>query len=375
MQNLLLTGGTGVLGSRLLLQMLKEYKDTHFYVLVRGREDISASERLIQSLAVYDPQKEFLKEGFKQRVHIVEGSLVHERFSLSDTLYKDLANKIDRVFHLAASTSLMAPYEKIKKTNVDGTQKIIDFCLSEKNKPLSYVSSFSVLGDKIFEAGFRFTEKDFDVGQGFDGSGYQQSKFLAEGLVRGTQADLRWKIFRPGQIYGDSQSGLYPFQLNTAGGFFYDFFSTVIKTQVAPMTDWLFDMSPVDYVAGGILKISKEIDNDRGTYHLNNSNSLSLKEIFKLFVQLGHPLNFVDLKKYIELVRQGLIKANGQVFESLSLKTISKYLKFSPKAAFNMFAHSAVTECNYTEEILKNLGLESPAIDKRLMALYLNKSS
>jgi len=46
---------------------------------------------------------------------------------------------------------------------------------------------------------------DFDLGQHLP-SPYHETKFAAEALVRGSR-ELRWRVYRPGVVVGDSTTG------------------------------------------------------------------------------------------------------------------------------------------------------------------------
>src|SRR5690606_29715612 len=128
------------------------------------------------------------------------------------------------------------------------------FCLATKNKYLCHISTHTIMGDKTFEKGVVFKETDYDIGQGFEHMTYQQTKFIAEGLVRDAARDgLVWNIFRPGQIFGESTTGNYPQGHSSVDGLFYDIFKTVAETGVAFYSTTHFDVVPVDYVSRGII--------------------------------------------------------------------------------------------------------------------------
>src|SRR4051794_15291255 len=84
-QEILLTGGTGVLGSRLLLELL-ETTNCRIHCLVRAENTEQARQRLLGLFRTYDPEQKYAEQ-FDSRVIPVPGEVTQDRFGLSEADY------------------------------------------------------------------------------------------------------------------------------------------------------------------------------------------------------------------------------------------------------------------------------------------------
>ncbi|MFM9156799.1 MAG: SDR family oxidoreductase, partial [Dolichospermum sp.] len=150
-QSILLTGGTGVVGGRLLAEILTK-TNANIFCLLRGKDENQSKQRLANLVNVYDPDNK-LAEAFSNRVIPILGDLSKKMFGLERGKYEQLLGQIERVFHVAANVSMIASYQQLAEVNVQGTLEVIDFCLAAK-VPLIHTSSYSVMGSKAFQSGF-----------------------------------------------------------------------------------------------------------------------------------------------------------------------------------------------------------------------------
>src|SRR6202007_1114016 len=107
-----------------------------------------------------------------------------------------------------------------------------------------------------------FTEEDFDVAQDLP-TPYHQTKFEAELLVR-TAAGLRYRIYRPAVVVGDSRTG----EMDKIDGPYY-FFGVLSKLAVLPRFTPIMlpdtgrtNLVPVDYVADALVALMHTPDLD-----------------------------------------------------------------------------------------------------------------
>ena len=200
-KNIVLTGPTGVLGGR-LLEILAT-TDANVYCVVRAENKDAARARIEDVLYCYDEGRKLSTEAW--RIIPVLGDISQPMLGLDASAYRDLAHLADLVLHCAANVSLVASYNKIAPVNVGGTANLIELCLAGK-APLVFTSSFSMVGDKLYQPDFVLHESDLDVGQGFVNMDYERSKFTAERMVHEAgERGLDWVIVRPGNIWGDSR--------------------------------------------------------------------------------------------------------------------------------------------------------------------------
>jgi L-aminoadipate-semialdehyde dehydrogenase len=177
---------------------------------VRSVDSAAALHRVIQSCQAYgvwDPS-------WTSRITCVTGNLGDRHLGLSEPAWDRLAREVDIVIHNGAMVHWVYPYSNLKPANVQGTLDILALCATGKPKHLSFVSSTSVLDTPHFvkqsQGGNGVSEDDDLSGSATGlGTGYGQSKWVAEYLVRAAGArGLRGTIVQPGYVTGDKTSGV-----------------------------------------------------------------------------------------------------------------------------------------------------------------------
>jgi thioester reductase-like protein len=365
-QRIFLTGATGVLGAHLLKQLLIE-SDSDIYCLVRATDTKLGTERLHSFLKAYDPDG-LLDDAFKSRVHAVCGDVVLPKLGLKDQDYEALADSTDVTIHSAAFTNLFSNRRRIEPINVGGTKTIIEFCLKTHQKYLCYISTHTIVGSRTFDPSCIFKEKDFDVGQNFDHMSYQYTKFVAEKLVRdASESGLRWNIMRPGQIFGESQTGHYPQGQTNVSGLFYDIFKTVIETGCAFKSQSHFDIVPVDYVSRSILYLALIRPEIYETYHLTNPDVKCYTDVISLLMEIGYPIEFISQDEYRRRINERAFIVNGEEYKSSTLSAFKWWFK---RDGFD-FTDSGFTDCTYTKSILEEVGISCSPINRQLLSTYI----
>lgn len=181
---ILVTGGTGLVGSHLIYQLTLEnnvIRATH-----RADSDIERVKLLFKFYS-----KDF-NELFK-KIEWIEADL--NNLSQLQDAFKD----ISFVYHCAAYISFdPSRYETLRRVNIRGTANIVNLCINNKIKKLCHVSSVATLGYNI---------KEIDENNYWDGnkhkSAYAISKYGAEMEVwRGVQEGVKSVIINPGVIIG-----------------------------------------------------------------------------------------------------------------------------------------------------------------------------
>src|SRR4051812_15089996 len=106
------TGATGVLGARVLKEILL-HKPVRVFALVRAKNADEGRERLLKLLQVYDP-KLTLQARFNEWVTPVLGDVTLPRMGLSDSDYRALADCTSHTFHIAANTNLFSNMRRME---------------------------------------------------------------------------------------------------------------------------------------------------------------------------------------------------------------------------------------------------------------------
>lgn len=183
---ILVTGGTGLIGSHLLYELTKNGEK------IRALKRVSSNSGIVKKVFSYynnDPDQALsLIEWFD--CDITDPVYVHEAL-----------DGIHRVYHTAGFVSFdSADKSEILSINVGGTTHLVNSCIDKKIEKLCFVSSSSAIGVAI--PGEILNEKIFWTGQGKE-SIYAQSKYQAEMEVwRGINEGLNAVIVNPTVIIG-----------------------------------------------------------------------------------------------------------------------------------------------------------------------------
>ncbi|WP_231426490.1 NAD-dependent epimerase/dehydratase family protein [Pedobacter sp. Leaf250] len=200
---ILVTGGTGFLGS----ELIKQLTDKGLSIRALKRENSK-----IPSIILGNPLIEWVVADINE---------------LADL--EDAFEDVTKVYHCAAFVSLNSKHKKqLFHVNIDGTSNIVNLC-AENNCRLLHVSSIAALG--IAKKGHKISEKDFWE---YDSKAhaYGLSKYEGEMEVwRGINEGLNAIIVNPSVIIGKSAgfegSGAifklvkngFPFYTDGASGF------------------------------------------------------------------------------------------------------------------------------------------------------------
>ncbi|MDT5310072.1 MAG: hypothetical protein QOE48_5778 [Mycobacterium sp.] len=254
------TGGTGFIGRRVVSRLLNARPDAEVWVLVR-RPSLGRFEKLAGQ--------------WGERAKPLVGELTEPRLGLTDEAIAELGD-VDHVVHCAAIYDVTAAEPEQRAANVDGTRAVIELAC-RLDATLHHVSSIAVAGDFHGE----YTEDDFDIGQQLP-TPYHQTKFEAELLVRSTPG-LRYRIYRPAVVVGDSRTG----EMDKVDGPYY-FFGVLAKLAKLPRLTPIMlpdtgrtNIVPVDYVADAIVALLHNDGRDGRTFHLTAPKTIGLRGIYR----------------------------------------------------------------------------------------------
>lgn len=180
------TGGTGLVGSHLLLE------------LARGGKKVRALKRASSDIGYVDAVFRHYAENATEianNIEWVEGDILDPSFLLT------ALEGVKYVYHCAAVVSFQpSDREKIHRINTDGTANIVNASLQCKVKKLCYVSSIAALGRSEHK---EFVDETVGWKVSKDNSCYSISKFNAEREVwRGTAEGLDAVIVNPSIVIG-----------------------------------------------------------------------------------------------------------------------------------------------------------------------------
>lgn len=192
---IVLTGATGLLGRYLLRDFLM--RGHRVAVVARGNEKQSAQERIEQIMQMWENE-----EGKPlPRPVCMTGDITQPLCDLSEDDQAWLREHGHCMLHCAASLTFHAYKGEPQRTNVEGTNNVLELCQKTNLTEMHYISTAYVCGrrDELV------MEDDLDKGQEFRND-YEESKFVAEQAVRDAGFDSL-TVYRPVVITGDSKTG------------------------------------------------------------------------------------------------------------------------------------------------------------------------
>jgi thioester reductase-like protein len=275
------TGATGFIGRRLLEGLLTK-RQGDVYVLVRENSRARLDdlvERLTSTTGA----------AAAARVKPVIGDLRRPLLGIESDQVAELSGKIDHFFHLAAVYDMTAPAQRNTAVNVGGTTHAVELARALDAKCLHHVSSIAVAGTYkgIFD------ETMFDEGQRLP-SPYHRTKFESERIVR-DQPYVPWRVYRPGIVVGDSQTG----EMDKIDGPYY--FFKAIQRMRGIVPEWVplvgldlgfTNVVPVDWVAGALEHIAHEPDLDGQAFHLTDPRPQKVDELINELATAAHAPRF-----------------------------------------------------------------------------------
>jgi thioester reductase-like protein len=331
----MLTGFPGFIGTRLVKKLaLSRSEIDKFYLLVQSKYRALA-EKKVKEIEQEVPNS-------SGKFELVEGDITLPGLGIKGD--ERLKEEVNEFFHLAAVYDLAVSFELGFKVNVNGTENVINFLLGCKNlEKFHYVSTAYVSGWLTSV----FSEDDFDQAQEFKNY-YEETKFLAEKVVRFNRHLIPTAIYRPGIVVGDSKTG----ETAKFDGPYYVVLLMLKLPNGSPFPkvgsgEAEVNIVPVDYVVDSICYISSRDDISWKVYHLTDPRPHKVFELVKIFEErLGKKFN------YFQISPQKLKKL-------MSPKIIQKIVGM-PVQLIDYFDHQVHYESQKTQSVLAEGGISCP---------------
>ena len=249
-QNVLLTGATGFLGSRILYKLCLQNNIQRIILHVRGKNTEYALQRVVKSAK----SAGWWCEEFWGKLEAWTGDLAKPNLGLDSEQWRRLcgyglpAERITAVIHNGAAVNWNASLPSLQAINVDSTADL-----------LRAASHSAALTDFVYVSGgqrLRISEDDdMEIAEEVaQSNGYAQSKFLSELIVKRYAQEIaspqqRFSIIKPGYIIGTPEEGVA-----NVDDFIWRLTSSCVDIKGYNAMDansWLF-ISDVDRVAAAI---------------------------------------------------------------------------------------------------------------------------
>lgn len=306
----MITGGTGFVGSAVILELLRQ-TDVEIIAIVRPGSQ-TAEERLQETLEKasqaynYEPA---ILQAIRKRCRAIPGDL-HE---VSCGITRELP-RIKQFWHCAASLRYENRYrEEIYQTNVEGTRHALDLARQlGTSDSFNYISTAYVAGTRTGLIPERLMNGNLANNY------YEASKVEAESIVSAT-TDFPTRILRPSVVIGHSHtfavvnsfSGMYGFmrkllQFKRAMSRVQDGLLSREALRMRVDADARLNLIPVDHVARQAVRLAFSRSEKR-FFHLTNSTPPTMKHFLSLL--------FVDLE-----MQQPILAENRENFSWIDRK-------------------------------------------------------
>ncbi|MCX7848373.1 MAG: SDR family oxidoreductase [bacterium] len=385
-KTILLTGGTGLLGSHLGYEFL--LRGDHVIYLARSQRYRPAVERVTGVLKRLNAR---ILEECPGSFEVWEGDVTQMHLGQTAEQLAAWRGKIDEVWHAAAVLHFRDTYEELTEAiNINGTVKVLNAAHALGVRRFHHISTAYVSGTAPGVVLEEHHAHDYDFR-----NPYERTKYDAEQEVRRKSAEygLATTIYRPAVIVGDSRTGR---SLNFTG--FYNiakiFFlikrvlqrrikenpelyrkvgiyatgdRVVFPLKFPCAPDSTINLVPIDYVVRTMLELAAKPESVGQTFHITNP----------------HPPRIVDL------LREGcrMIKLDGIEFVNCSFNNalhlireeIDGYARLGLNISFCMeireYIHylfgEPLFDISNVRRVLRSRFEEPPAITPGLLRLLL----
>ena len=313
---ILITGGTGLVGSHLLLELVK-------------------SGNKVRAIHRKDSDLQAVKKVFSYYVPLDEIDFLFGRIEWKEANLNDIPALIEAftgittVYHCAALISFDTSDEKtLRKINIEGTANIVNLCVVFKIEKLCYISSIATmdlsLGEKFVTENFTWNQENYH-------NEYAISKHGAEIEVwRGTQEGVPAIILNPGVILGpgfwDTGSGQLFKKIDKGLNYFFSKTTGFVGVQ--------------DVVKAAITAMGSNIQNEQ---YIMVAENLSFKEVLGLVAEsIQKPSPKKPLKPWMVFI--------GWIYQSFANFLFGTKKLINPEDYKSLFKHSFYSSAKLKSE-------------------------
>lgn len=325
--NVILTGGTGTLGSQVIYELLKQENIKTIFLPVREKNGKSASSR-IQKILESDAAPEFISENVETILKKVKVLEMDDFFNPSTFLSKGEPNYF---IHSAGCVNLStdaSQRELIFDGNVNLTQKIF-------NTFSSYIVKFTYISTafSIGNIGGLIDNDYHGEKQPLYRNFYEESKHAAEKflLQKGKEEKVEIQILRPsvlgGNIFQKSTYFISSYMVYyLLGKFFYKAYTGGNSIRLAANFKTGLNIIPVDYVAKVIANVYTQDVEQLNIVHSESTNIVS--GMSRIIKAVGFN-DFTFLNSTGDLLLEGKNRLEDIYYRSIGLH-LDQYLTSKP---------------------------------------------
>ena len=366
MSTILLTGGTGFIGSHIAVELLR--RGYRVILLARPSKQQSVgdrAERLFRWLGL-DP-------GQATQLKVIEAYLDRPDFGLERSLYDSIAAQTDEIIHCASNTSFSERKRKeVETDNIVNLRHLLDFAGTSRCSAFHHMSTAYAAGKK------QGLCREDHVDTGTFTNVYEETKYLGEQMISEVcrNQGIRLTIYRPSIVYGDSKTGrtlrfnalYYPIRTVL---FFKNLFEKDIQEKGGKRAKQMgvkmnghgsvylpirieaeekggINIIPVDYLVAAFLEIM-DTYREGGLFHIVNHRLITIRELVE------YTKRFFNVEG-IEVVLPGTLDASPR--NSLEILFDNYVEAYRP-----YMMDTRIFENGKTREVLAQKNIKCPDFD------------
>ncbi|WP_224244035.1 myxochelin non-ribosomal peptide synthetase MxcG [Hyalangium gracile] len=349
-RQVLLTGATGFVGAHLLDQLLCQ-TGARVVCLVRASDEAQALNRIREALTA----QQLSTANLAERVLALPADLAQPWLGLGSSRFHALAAECDAVYHNAAVVSVVREYGSLQAVNVRGTRELLRLAAAVRTKPLHYVSTLAVAPPANLSSE---VPESFVAPHPGLRDGYQQSKWVAERLVRqAAERGLPVAVYRLGRVVGVPGRGT----INTQD-LIWRILLAGIPAGALPELDVGEVWTPVDFVARALVRLSLE-PQPGAVFNLAPTPEVRLTEVFRWARDYGYPVELCPVPEW----RTRVAASSGSADKSTTLA----FFDLRSGSAEPTFGLGHI-RCEQLLQALEGSGISCPPTDRQLLYRYLD---
>jgi myxalamid-type nonribosomal peptide synthetase MxaA len=354
--DVLLTGATGLVGTYMVRE-LSERTDRTIFCIVRAADEHAAEARLRGRLAALGVDPSIVGE----RVRGLPGNVAAPHFGLAPNVYADLADRIGVVFHNAARLNFLQTYRALRRVNVGGVQRAIEFAAIGARKRIAYTSTAAVLESSARGPGVASEDAPLTFPEAL-AAGYAQTKWVAEAMLDAAgERGFDVAIFRPPWIL---ETGTLP-----APDFVVRFVEACRQIGALPDSRYRWNLVPAGYVARALVALALADGTGARIAHLGNAETLTNRELAPLLAGDGVGLPVIPVELWRERLRAALAGRRDNPLRPLGALFFRQTAinGTSIPADTYLYGRVPVMDSRRTIARLSGLGVAGPTIDASLL--------
>jgi amino acid adenylation domain-containing protein/thioester reductase-like protein len=359
-KHIFLTGATGFLGSFLLFELLQQTQ-AGIYCLVRASSLDKGRQKIQTNLENYN----LWSNELSSRIIPILGDLSRPLLGLNKERFRELANKLDLIYHCGAFVNLIYPYTALRVANILGTNEVLKLASQGKVTPVHFISTTDVLEPLAFKKNIIYEDESLQGEEVHNlATGYAQTKWVAEKLVIAARdRGIPTCIYRPGMISGHSQTGI-----SQTNDIMCRIIKGMIQLEASPALDQWVNLTPVDYVSKAIIHLSRQQKLLGKTFHIKNPSALHWSEFVNVISSFGYPIHLLPHDKW----QTELIKLDNSQKNNLSpmLSLVTEKLKTNLTYLETFLLTIQASDYKNTFDGLTGTSIACPPVDAKLLEAY-----